>query len=465
MTASGCCRARGAGLERHQTLRHAVQWSYDLLDDDERMVLRPLRGVRRRLRPRRRHRSRSATGFDEYAVLDVLDSLVRKSLVTVDRRQVATPATGCWRRSASSPRSGSPRAGRSTRSASDTPATSPSKRSGIGTSGTGPTSESLWTGSTPSSPTCAPGSAGPLIEATSPTATAIAAHDGPAGLGRCNGSSPSFGSKRSSRPPRRPKSLNSRGSTPPPASACSLDVPRPPASMPTGRSCWKEDPRFDPIEPGLSSMFEAGAHRYAGRLDRSFEIYTSLSTPTRAPSPRGSVWHDLGAPSSRNGPSRRYELPRKPSPLRARMATPSGSPMRSSDVGSSLRRAATRLAPSRLVPPRTLLRQRSPSPLLGRRASREAAALEAVHGDLERALTLFDTTIDSFHRAGDHANVGGTLAEPCRLLRPHRTTRERRHAVRSQHPLRPRQPREEHARRGRQPESRARRDSLRHMCR
>ena len=33
---SGCRR----GLERHQTLRHAVQWSYDLLDDDERGVLR-----------------------------------------------------------------------------------------------------------------------------------------------------------------------------------------------------------------------------------------------------------------------------------------------------------------------------------------------------------------------------------------------------------------------------------------
>ena len=27
------------GLERHQTLRHAVQWSYDLLDDDEKSLL------------------------------------------------------------------------------------------------------------------------------------------------------------------------------------------------------------------------------------------------------------------------------------------------------------------------------------------------------------------------------------------------------------------------------------------
>src|SRR4029077_18324947 len=27
------------GLERHQTLRHAVQWSYDLLDDGEKHLL------------------------------------------------------------------------------------------------------------------------------------------------------------------------------------------------------------------------------------------------------------------------------------------------------------------------------------------------------------------------------------------------------------------------------------------
>ncbi len=68
-------------MERHQTLRHAVAWSYDLLNDDERMLLNRC--------------SVFAGGFDlaaathlcdaldEYTVLDVLDSLVRKSLVTV----------------------------------------------------------------------------------------------------------------------------------------------------------------------------------------------------------------------------------------------------------------------------------------------------------------------------------------------------------------------------------------------
>jgi predicted ATPase len=70
------------GLERHQTLRQAVQWSYDLLGDDERKVLASC--------------SVFAAGFDlaaaahvcerfdEYAVLDVLESLVRKSLLTVE---------------------------------------------------------------------------------------------------------------------------------------------------------------------------------------------------------------------------------------------------------------------------------------------------------------------------------------------------------------------------------------------
>ena len=82
VTGSGCCRAHARGLERHQTLRHAVGWSYDLLEDDERSVLDRC--------------SVFADGFDlaaathvndgldDYHVLDVLDSLVRKSLVTVD---------------------------------------------------------------------------------------------------------------------------------------------------------------------------------------------------------------------------------------------------------------------------------------------------------------------------------------------------------------------------------------------
>ena len=76
------------GLERHQTLRHAVQWSYDLLDPDEKLLLSRI--------------SVFAGGFDlagaaavagsddEYATLDVLDALVRKSLLVADRSSRST---------------------------------------------------------------------------------------------------------------------------------------------------------------------------------------------------------------------------------------------------------------------------------------------------------------------------------------------------------------------------------------
>ena len=73
------------GLARHQTLRHAVAWSYDLLDEAEKVVLDRC--------------SVFAGGFDlesacavagfddadDYAILDLLDALVRKSLLLADR--------------------------------------------------------------------------------------------------------------------------------------------------------------------------------------------------------------------------------------------------------------------------------------------------------------------------------------------------------------------------------------------
>ena len=76
-------------VERHQTLRHAVQWSYDLLNEAEQRALQCC--------------STFADGFalpaatavcsadpdwdlDELDTLDVLDSLVRKSLLRVERR-------------------------------------------------------------------------------------------------------------------------------------------------------------------------------------------------------------------------------------------------------------------------------------------------------------------------------------------------------------------------------------------
>src|SRR6202047_5362281 len=71
------------GLSRHQTLRHAVAWSYDHLDDAEKPLLERC--------------SVFAGGFDlesacavagsddDFATLDLLDALVRKSLLVAER--------------------------------------------------------------------------------------------------------------------------------------------------------------------------------------------------------------------------------------------------------------------------------------------------------------------------------------------------------------------------------------------
>ncbi len=71
------------GVSRHQTLRHAVAWSYDHLDEAEKALLEQC--------------SVFAGGFDlesacavmgsddDFATLDLLDALVRKSLLVADR--------------------------------------------------------------------------------------------------------------------------------------------------------------------------------------------------------------------------------------------------------------------------------------------------------------------------------------------------------------------------------------------
>jgi predicted ATPase len=80
--------AATSGPERQHTLRHAVAWSYDLLTDDERELLRAT--------------SVFAAGFelasihavapcsDAVDVLRHLDSLVRKSLVVADHTNTRT---------------------------------------------------------------------------------------------------------------------------------------------------------------------------------------------------------------------------------------------------------------------------------------------------------------------------------------------------------------------------------------
>jgi hypothetical protein len=73
------------GLERHHTLRHAVAWSYDHLDDAEKTLLDRCAVFAGGFDL---ESACAVAGFDDaddYAILDLLDALVRKSLLFADR--------------------------------------------------------------------------------------------------------------------------------------------------------------------------------------------------------------------------------------------------------------------------------------------------------------------------------------------------------------------------------------------
>jgi predicted ATPase len=73
------------GLARHHTLRHAVAWSYDLLDDTEKTVLDRCSVFAGGFDLQSACAVVGPEGVDDYAVLDLLDALVRKSLLVADR--------------------------------------------------------------------------------------------------------------------------------------------------------------------------------------------------------------------------------------------------------------------------------------------------------------------------------------------------------------------------------------------
>ena len=73
------------GLARHHTLRHAVAWSFDLLDDAEKTLLERCSVFAGGFDLQSACAIGGFDGSDDYAVLDRLDALVRKSLLVADR--------------------------------------------------------------------------------------------------------------------------------------------------------------------------------------------------------------------------------------------------------------------------------------------------------------------------------------------------------------------------------------------
>ena len=80
-------------VPRHQTLRALVDWSYELLFDDEQRALAALSVFRNRFSMDDAEAVCTAVGLERGDVVDVVGRLVAKSLVTADRGSLALLVT------------------------------------------------------------------------------------------------------------------------------------------------------------------------------------------------------------------------------------------------------------------------------------------------------------------------------------------------------------------------------------
>jgi predicted ATPase len=397
---------RRRGLARHQTLREAVGWSYDLLGEDERMVLH--------------HVSVFAGGFDlaaavavvgpysgdEYGLLDVVDSLVRKSLVTAEQvsghtryglletirqfaeeqlaatgtigeirdlharyfAQLAVAHWGMWD-------------GPGQRVALDwVDVEFANLRAGF-----------RWAADQDDLATAAA-----IAAYTAMLAWPLELYE-PAGWAE-----EILEAARAADLTQLPRLYTA-------ASLCAF-TGRAEAAVGYAQAAvaLEADARFDGFEPAWSHTREATAHMVAGRLDRCIEIWAHLS----AQSGPAQLMGRCGLLSQLPAAGRAEEaMAIAADTLIAARAHGNPFIVAMALLGSGLTFASADPARAlRFFRDGLIYAQQHRLSLFQAAIAQTSAGLEAAHGDLGQALALFDASLDSVHRAGNVSSVGGALA-------------------------------------------------------
>jgi tetratricopeptide (TPR) repeat protein len=170
----------------------------------------------------------------------------------------------------------------------------------------------------------------------------------------------------------------------------------------------ESDPRYDPFEFGWSSLWAATAHAYAGHRDRFVEICAGLAAQRGFAHVTGLCGLVTMLPAIGRADEAMAIAEEAVAEARAH-----GNPFWICCALYGYGRAFAETDPTRAL---TALREglffarEHRIQYYEARISRNAAHLEASYGDLEHALALFETAIDSFHRAGDHATLATSLA-------------------------------------------------------
>jgi len=397
------------GSERHQTLRQAVQWSYDLLGENERTVLGRC--------------SVFAGGFDlaaavhvcggdtadEYAVLDVLESLVRKSLITVDRvdgharyGMLETIRQFAEEQLASTDTIDGVRDGHAAYYARQAVAYWE-----LWEGGSGYRAAADWVHGELAN--LRAGFRWAAAHGDVVTATAIAAHTTMLGffqllfepMGWVEEILPAAVTADAAQLPR----LYS-------AAALWCYIGRSEAAVAHAQAglALEADSRYDPFDPGVSRTWANVAYTISGGdINHSIEVYADLA---RWPGLAGVI----------NPIMLMYMLPavgrgEEATALAAeaqRVARAHGNPVWIAWALAATGRAFVHIDPTRSLDAfrqALTVAQEQRIPFMEARVPREAANLETTHGDVDRGLELFDTAIDAYHRAGNMADQSSVLAE------------------------------------------------------
>jgi predicted ATPase len=398
------------GLERHQTLRHAVQWSYELLNDDERCALQ--------------HASVFADGFDvaaithvcehfdEYTVLDLLDSLVRKSLVSAQpagdrvryglletirafaQEQLATTGT------IEDVRDRHARYYATQVKATRDTWDGPRQRVAV-----------VWMDLEYAN--LRAGFRWATDREDLDTAVAIAAHT--MLLANVLQRYEPVGWAEELLPAAVTADVRQLPRLYIAAAHCAY-TGRPEEAVGYAKTALalESDPRYEPFAHGWSGCHEANGHLYAGRIDRFVEIWTELAGQPGLAHIMGLCGLTFGLVAVGRGVEARAIANDALVAARAH-ANPYWVAWALAGYG----RAFSETDPSRAL---DALREGLGSAREHRiafwesRIGREAAGLEAAHGNLGQGLDLIDTTLDLFYQAGDSASLGATLANLAKLF-------------------------------------------------
>jgi predicted ATPase len=392
------------GLERHQTLRQAVAWSYDLLDDDEKALLGRC--------------SVFAGGFDlsaavhvcdrsdEYAALDGLDSLVRKSLMTVAVLDGHTRygLLETIRQFAEEQLAVTEEVGR----VRDAHASYYAARA-VAYFG-------LWDGPDQTAAldwverefaNLRAGFRWGADQADLDTAVAIAAHTAAMAFSRLRYEPVGWAEEllevaTVADVAQLPRLYAA-------ASGCAfMGRPQVAIGYVQSATAMQADPRYDPFDPFWSSVYEGTALGYTGQVDRLLEFCADLAAQPGAAHVLRLCFRAAILPSLGRGEEARAMAEETLSAAEAH-GNPfliafaylgHGLAFADTDSERALRAAREGLEYSRQ---HRLRYWESVTANL-------VAGLEAVHGDVDQALALFDTVIDSYQRSGDQANLAVTLA-------------------------------------------------------